>query len=113
MGKQPKAKRYWRIEGYDSTRRIFKTRVELGQFTDSQIKGVLRALVAKAGLTDDEIVGAYAKRRTKIANDLLCVHHDSLHFTYMCGGTVNFAASIVDASNKIIRPPEWMTRPKL
>jgi hypothetical protein len=113
MGKQPKARRYWRIVGYDSTQRIFKTRVELGQFTDSQIKEVLRALVAKAGLTNEEMVGAYARRGTKIANSLLSVRYDFWHRTYECGDTVNFAASVVDASNKIIRPPEWMTPPKL
>jgi hypothetical protein len=108
MAKRSGAKRYWRIAGYDSSQRIFETRVELGQFTGSQIKELLRALVAKAELTNDEIVGACAKRRTKIANNLLSVQYDPRHRTYTCGDTVNFAASIVDESNKIIRPPEWM-----
>jgi hypothetical protein len=96
---------YWRIQGYDGFETIFKTRVKLGQFTEDQIKDLLRALTAKASLTFDEIVGAYARRRTKIANDLLHVHKDSAHSTYMCGSNPHFAASVVDADNKIIKPP--------
>src|SRR5260370_259100 len=61
-------KLYWRIEGKDSLTRIFERKVELGQFTENQMKHLLMALAAKAGLDYDEIVGAYATRRTRIAN---------------------------------------------
>ena len=104
MGK-PISNLYWRIQGFDGLKSIFKTRVKLGQFTKDQIKDLLRALTAKAGLTFTEIVGAYATRRTKIANDLLRVHKDSAHYTYMCGSNPHFAACVVDADNKIIKPP--------
>jgi hypothetical protein len=98
------SKRYWLIQGYDGLETIFKTKVGIGQFTSDQIQDLLKALTAKMGLTCDEIVGAYAKRGTKIANDLLAVHHDFP--TYMCGSTPVFTASIVDESGKIIPKPK-------
>ncbi len=96
-------KRYWLIRGYDGFKSIFKTKVGLGQFTDDQIRHLLRALTAKAGLTFAEIVGAYAKRRTKISNNLLAVHKDFSQPTYMCGSDPHFTASVVDENGKIIK----------
>jgi hypothetical protein len=60
-----------------------------------------KTLAAKAGLTQDEIVGAYAKRGTKIANDLLIVHKDSAYPTFWCGSNPHFAVSVVDETGKI------------
>ena len=88
-------KLYWQIEGFDSMKTIFETKVPLGCFAENQIQQLLRALTAKAGLTDDEIVGAYAKRGTKVSNNLLDVQHDSRHKTYMCGSNPHFAARVV------------------
>jgi hypothetical protein len=96
-------KRYWRIRGYDGEKEIFAANVGLGQFTEGQIKHLLRALAAKAGLTDAEIVGAYAKRKTKLANDLLCVQKDFNYPTYMCGDNPTFIAGVVDDQGKITR----------
>ena len=42
-----------------------------------RIKDLLKALTAKACLTNDEIVGAYAKKRTKIANSFLEIREDA------------------------------------
>ena len=66
-------KLYWLIEGHDSFKTFFEMKVGIGQFTSDQIDQLLKALVAKAGLTYSEIVSAYATRRTKIANNLLAV----------------------------------------
>jgi hypothetical protein len=85
---------------------IFEKKVEVGQFTDDQIKHLLQSLVAKAGLNFDEIVGAHAKRKTKISNNLLDVHKDSTHSTYMCGSSPAFTASVVDENGKCIAYPE-------
>jgi hypothetical protein len=98
-------KRYWRICGYDSSKEIFRMKVGIGQFTEDQIQHLLRALAAKAGLTDAEIVGAYAKRKTKIANDLLSVQRDFNYPTYLCGDNPSFTASVVDEQGKITRHP--------
>ncbi|HXN24689.1 MAG TPA: hypothetical protein VOA41_18300 [Candidatus Dormibacteraeota bacterium] len=67
---------YWIIRGHDSLKLIFEIKVGAGQFTDDQIVQLLKALAAKEGLTCSEIVAAYAKCRTKIANNLLTVRKD-------------------------------------
>jgi len=98
-------KLYWRIRGYDSLTEIFGVNVECGQFTDEQIQHLLKALTAKAGLEYREIVGANAKRRTKIANDLLAVHKDFEYPTYSCSDNPHFAAAVVDENGEITRHP--------
>ena len=100
------SKRYWLIRGQDSFKTILERKVDFGQFTSDQIRDLLKALTAKMGLTCDEIVGAYAKRGTKIANDHLIVHHDFP--TYMCGSNPVFTASIVDENGKIISKPKLL-----
>lgn len=97
---------YWRICGYDSSTTIFKRTVKLGQFTENQMKQLLMTLTAKASLNYNEIIGAYATRRTKIANDFLVVHKDFAYPTFMCGSNPHFAASVVDANGKITRFPK-------
>jgi hypothetical protein len=96
-------KLYWSIRGYESTKTIFDMRVEFGQFTVGQIQHLLQALAAKAGLSFTEIVGAYPKRRTKIANNLLEVHKEFGYSTYMCGSNPHFTASVVDTNGNILR----------
>jgi hypothetical protein len=95
-------KLYRQIRGYDSLKLIFERTVELGQFTENQIKHLLMTLAAKAGLDYDEIVGAYATRRTKVANDLLTFHRDSAYPAYMCGTNPHFTATVVDENGEII-----------
>jgi putative addiction module component (TIGR02574 family) len=91
----------WRIRGYDSLKPIFERTVELGQFTENQIGHLLMVLAAKAGLSYEEIVGAYAKRKTKIANDFLVVHRDPKYPSVSCGLNPHFVASVVDENGKI------------
>ena len=94
----------WLIVGYDGFTVIYERRVDVGQLTQSQVKALLMALTAKAGLTFDEILGAYAKRRTKIANNLLHVHRDGPQTIFTCGVGPHFNASIVlRGSRKSIR----------
>jgi hypothetical protein len=100
------SKRYWLIRGNDGFKTIFETKVKFGQFTADQIHNLLKALTAKKGLTCEEIVGAYAKRGTKIANDHLIIRYDFP--TYMCGSNPFFTASIVDESGKIIPKPKLL-----
>ena len=89
-----KIKKYWLIRGYDSLTLIYEKQVACGQLTDEQVKALLKALVAKAGLTFDEIIGAYAKKRTKIANDLLLVERDGPHPIFTCGTNPHFMAEL-------------------
>lgn len=90
------SKTYWLIQGYDGTTKIYERRIESGQMTVSQVKDLLKALVAKAGLTFDEIVGAYAKRGTKIANDHLLVQKDGPYPTFHCGSNPHFVIAIAE-----------------
>ena len=97
-------KLYWLIEGHDSFKTFFEMKVGIGQFTSDQIDQLLKALVAKAGLTYSEIVSAYATRRTKIANNLLAVHTD--YPMAMCGTNPYFTATVVDENGKIVSKPK-------
>ena len=53
---------------------------------------MLKALAAKAGLQYEEMVGAYARRNSKISNDLLVVKRDGLDPVYTCGESPHFIA---------------------
>jgi hypothetical protein len=97
--------RYWRIRGYDGTTEIFHTRVEVGQITYEQLKQLLKALAAKAGLDNHEMVGTYAKRRTTIANGLLTIRREPVSATLSCGTNPHFVASVVDEGGTIVSYP--------
>jgi hypothetical protein len=86
---------YWHIEGYDSLDKIYDRKVKVGYFSQNQIQALLKALAAKAYLNFNEIVGAYAKKGTKIANDLLYIHKDGPHPTYFCGTNPCFIARVI------------------
>jgi len=86
----------WKIEGYDSLTKIYEKEFKAGCITEKQIQAVLQSLVAKAGLDFDEIVGAYAKRGTNIANDLLLVQRDGPYPRFMCGDNPYFTARVID-----------------
>jgi hypothetical protein len=57
---------YWRIERYDSSRKIYDRKFKAAYFSEKKIQALLMALAANAGLNFDEIVGAYAKKGTQI-----------------------------------------------
>jgi hypothetical protein len=88
------SKTYWLIRGYDSSTMIYERKIDSGQMTVCQVKDLLKALAAKTGLGLDEIVGAYAKRRTKITNDLLLVQKEGPYPTFHCGSNPLFIAAI-------------------
>jgi|SRR5580704_11482907 hypothetical protein len=99
------SKRYWLIRGHGCDK-PFAHKAGLGEFSDRQIREVLRALAAKE-LSFTEIVGAYAKRGTKGANNLLEVQKRFDDPTYTCGcGVTVFTASIVDEHGKLIAYPK-------
>jgi hypothetical protein len=88
--------RFWKIEGYDSLSKIYEKEFKAGCISEKQVQAALQALVAKAGLGFDEIVGAYAKRKTRIANDLLLVQKDGPCLRFMCGDNPYFTARIIE-----------------
>lgn len=95
----------WRIRGYDSTIEIYRRDFKGSDLGEHQVKSLLRALVARAGLDYDEIVGAYAARRAGIANNLLEVTRDGLGLRFSCGTNPHFTAVFVRADEPIGRKP--------
>ena len=98
-----KTKQYWLIRGYDSATLIYERKVGAGQMTESQVQALLMALVAKAGLDFDEIVSAYAKKKTKIHTNHLLVHRDGPYPRFCCGTNPHFSAMIVPFPYKELR----------
>ena len=90
-------KKYWRVVGYDSSTKLFETEVPLGFFTDKQMSAVLRVLVARAGLTEEEILDSHAKKNTKRYRSLLEVQVQAKPiFCLMCGTNPHFVASVIE-----------------
>lgn len=88
--------RYWLIEGYDSMEKIYEKKIKAGIFSEKQLEDLIKALVATAGLNFDEIVGAYAKKNSRVRNELLSVQKSSKPYTITCGSNPHFIARIVD-----------------
>jgi hypothetical protein len=99
-------KRYWRIQGRSSLRLIFEETIPVGCVTIGQLKELLKCLAAKDGLTHEEIVGSYVKKKTKKSNSLLEVTKESGGIpAYYCGETYHVAAVVVDeAGNRVEYP---------
>src|SRR5690242_14557491 len=94
---------HWLIEGFDGTENIFLKRVDINQLSINQAESLLRALVAKASLTLDEIVGGYVKRRTKGATAHLLVQRDGPFPIFHCGSNPHFIISLRNASGAVCR----------
>jgi hypothetical protein len=98
MNKQKEPKRCWRIRGYDSTTEIFDQSVPIGQMTESNMKELLRALVAR-DLSPREVIGAYAKRGARISNSLLEIRKENQleqekrRTNYTCGHNPHYIAT--------------------
>jgi len=88
--------RHWHIQGFDSTTPIVDVKVRIGELSEKRLKELLVSLAARAGHTYDEILGAYVRRRTRLANDLLLVHRSGPHPVYMCGSNPHFIARVVN-----------------
>jgi len=90
-------KKYWRIVGYDSTTQIFDKLRPLGTLSQKQMIEALRALVARAGLTFEEILDCHAKKNAKTYCALLEVQVESHpNFSMSCGSNPYFVASVVE-----------------
>ena len=96
-GWQMRAKtgRYWRISGYRGEVKIFETKVRYSDFSENQMKCLLKAMASKQGLDFDQMIGAYAAKQAGIFNDLLCVRVDNNTRTLTCGSDPYFTATLV------------------
>ena len=97
MKRQREPKRCWRIRGYDSLTLIFDQSVPVGQMTEGNMKELLRVLVAK-DLLPHELIGAYAKRGTRISNAHLEVQKENQlekrRTVYTCGNNPFYTADV-------------------
>lgn len=90
--------RSWEIIGYDSANEIFRTLIPVGQITITQLRALLRALAAKYGLADNEIVECFLKRNTKAYRRQLEVTSENFDAerstNYYCGPNPHFVARL-------------------
>lgn len=93
----------WEITGWDGSKQIFQTTVPCRQITEAQLHALLRALVAKYGLTAEEIVGCFLKRGAKgYRAHLEIARHNSdkrRSTDHSCGDSPHFVA-------RVLRPDE-------
>lgn len=89
-----KSEFYWVIEGFDSEKEIYSESIKATLISPSRMESLLKALTARAGLTFDEIVGAYVIKSAKRHNAYLEVHRDVKHSTLVCGSAPSFAARL-------------------
>ncbi len=87
--------RCWHIEGYEGLTKIYDRKLSIGYFSEAQLKSLLMALTAKAGLNMDEVVGAYVRKNSKIHNNLLVVKR-GFRAEFSCGENPYFIARAVD-----------------
>lgn len=107
MKTKKKLQLHWLIRGYESTRTIFERKVKYGIFNERQTKTLLMVL-AGTDLTFEEILGACARKTSKIHNDLLVVQHQASAsasvYMFTCGcGNRYFTAEIVEREERQAR----------
>lgn len=101
-------RQHWLIRGYDSSKTIYEKQVEEGLFSEQQIQLLLMTLAASE-LNFDEILGACAKKKTKLHNGLLVVHRETTRYLFWCGNSRYFTAEIAEHKGKPWTP-EWTQR---
>jgi hypothetical protein len=91
-----RTKVYWKIVGYQGTKKIFEDYVPLGSLSDKEMATALRVLAARAGLTLGEIVESCLRRNSKRYKPLLEVRGESQgKFILTCGENPYFVASVI------------------
>ena len=104
------AKRFWRIRGYKRFDTIIDLTIPYGNLTEGQLQETLKCFAAKEGLSYEEIVGAYVKRKTKKAHELLHVQKYGPYPEYNCGNDPSFVAIVVDENGDRIKYPLLLER---
>ncbi|MGE8063768.1 hypothetical protein [Pseudomonas sp. NPDC089569] len=90
------AKRVWIIEGWKGTELTWSKEIPHSALTESQVKDVLKCLVAKHGLTDGELVSAFVRKNSKLYGPHLEVQEsgNSKPWWMSCGGNPYFTARV-------------------
>jgi hypothetical protein len=91
-----KTRRFWEIQGWDSTKEVYSRRVPYGSISEQRLRALLAALAAKHGLTDDETVDSYLNPKAKGHRVHLEVQLQARPYTLSCGPNPYFHARIVE-----------------
>ncbi len=97
--------RYWCIRGMNSLKQVSETMIPEGHITIQKLEALLQTLVAKHGLSDDEIVSCFYRKNCKKHRSLLEVRYDKANNTRECGCNPYYVASLVDENGDIVHDP--------
>ena len=90
-------KRVWHIEGYDSLDKIFEADIDVNLIPPCNLVPLLQCLVAKNGLTNDEILNSYRKEKTRLKLSHLEVTKTDNRGSLSCGSNPHFHATARNA----------------
>ena len=100
-----KLTRTWRIRGYKKFDMIVDLTIPCGSLTETKLQELLKCLAAKEALSYGEIVGAYVKRRTTLAHEILHVQRNGPYPEFNCGTDPSFIAIVVDENGDRVKFP--------
>ncbi|SEJ44204.1 hypothetical protein SAMN04244572_03994 [Azotobacter beijerinckii] len=88
--------RIWMIEGHRGTEVFWFRELPYGIFSERRIETLLKYLVAKYGLDDDETVNAFAKRNSRLFKPHLEIQRSgsTSPWSISCGGNPYFTARV-------------------
>lgn len=94
--------RAWVIEGWQGTTNFFSREIPCAALNEQQVKDVLRCLVAKHGLSEDEIVSAFARKSSSLFTPHLEIQTSgaTVPWSLTCGDNPFFTARVVDSTEK-------------
>jgi hypothetical protein len=106
--------RLWRVEGFDGQKPLYARDIPAAQITTASLDALLCALVAKHGLTDDELAACFLRRNcTAHRTDLaVAVDQSSGRPQRRCGTNPHFIATLVSvgaSSSRINKPRKGRT----
>ena len=87
-----KAKRFWLIECFDGTTKLFEREVPESHLSELQMEEVLRNLACR-DLNIDEIISASVNRRSKRTSHLQVRRETQAPFSLRCGENPFYVAS--------------------
>jgi hypothetical protein len=90
-------KRFWKIVGYDGTKKLFERLLPLGCLSEVEMTNLLQRL-ASADLTPDEVINASLRRNAKSYASLLEPQQEgsppARRFSISVGLSRNYVASV-------------------
>ncbi|TOH75095.1 hypothetical protein CGI74_23225 [Vibrio parahaemolyticus] len=86
----------WKVRGYDGMEEILSFDIPMYTLSEKQVQQLLKTLVAKYSLSNEEIISSYLNGRSKCRSNLLDVHRLGLRPEFTCGENPYFTAVIIE-----------------